>query len=171
MLKGSRRVCYLGSIVARPKLKGIGGETLQRVTRAVNISCTKIWLYAGNSRLRLLVLVDKVKFVVSKNPKDRDNPHERLELERFKNIINNRKVMEKINVKPKLTDLIPFYGGIDYMSRTTYILDERPSIGQHLVRGVLTLAQIGYNAFVIADISNLLEGKPTLTQKILESFL
>ena len=29
-------MCYLGSIVARPKLKGIGGGILQRVTRAVN---------------------------------------------------------------------------------------------------------------------------------------
>ncbi len=28
-------MCYLGSIVARPKLKGIGGGVLQRVTRTV----------------------------------------------------------------------------------------------------------------------------------------
>ena len=34
------RVYYLGSIVARPKLKGIGGETLQRVTRAVQSDYT-----------------------------------------------------------------------------------------------------------------------------------
>ena len=46
MLKGSRRVCYLGSIVARPKLKGIGGETLQRVTRAVQLDYTP-WTSPG----------------------------------------------------------------------------------------------------------------------------
>ena len=44
-------MCYLGSIVARPKLKGIGGGVLQRVTRTVRhkISRRKIELNAGNS--------------------------------------------------------------------------------------------------------------------------
>ena len=50
-------MCYLGSIVARPKLKGIGGGVLQRVTRTVRhkiltdfkLSRTKIELNAGIS--------------------------------------------------------------------------------------------------------------------------
>ena len=40
MLKRRRRVCYLGSIAARPKLKGIGGGILQPVTRAVQSDST-----------------------------------------------------------------------------------------------------------------------------------
>ena len=70
-------MCYLGSIVARPKLKGIGGGVLQRVTRTVRhqkilldfwmlknailsildiISRSKIELNAGNSEyLELLI--------------------------------------------------------------------------------------------------------------------
>ena len=40
------RVSYLGSIVARPKLKGIGGGALQRVTRAVQLDSTP-WTSPG----------------------------------------------------------------------------------------------------------------------------
>jgi hypothetical protein len=44
--EGKPRVCYLGSIVARLKLKGIGGETLQQVTRAVQLDSTP-WTSPG----------------------------------------------------------------------------------------------------------------------------
>ena len=39
-------VSYLGSIVARPKLKGIGGGVLQGVTRAVQLDSTP-WILPG----------------------------------------------------------------------------------------------------------------------------
>ena len=78
---------------------------------------------------------------------------------------------EKTNIKPKLTDIIPLYGGINYIWRTTYSLDEKPAISNQIVRGAITLIQIAYNGFVGAEISNLVEGKPTLTSKILEKIV
>ena len=75
------------------------------------------------------------------------------------------------NVSPKLTDLIPLYGGINYIGRTTYDIREKPSIGNLVMRGVLTLAQIAYNSYIGAEAFNLLEGKPTLTSKILEKII
>jgi hypothetical protein len=51
--EGKPRVCYLGSIVARLKLKGIGGETLQQVTRAVQLDSTP-WTSPGpTSRMKV----------------------------------------------------------------------------------------------------------------------
>jgi len=79
--------------------------------------------------------------------------------------------MEKTNIKPRLSDIVPLYGGISYLWRTTYNLGEKPSIGNQIIRGVITLAQIGYNGFIGAEISNLLEGKPTLTSIVLEKIV
>ncbi|MEK6897156.1 MAG: hypothetical protein AABW93_01350 [Nanoarchaeota archaeon] len=79
--------------------------------------------------------------------------------------------MEKTNIKPKLSDIIPFYGGINYIGRTSFDIEEERPIRDHIERGVVTLAQIVYNSFIGADILNMLEGKPTLTSKILEKIL
>ncbi len=80
--------------------------------------------------------------------------------------------MEKTNVKPKLTDIIPGYGAINYIWRTTcYVFDEKPSVGKHITVGVLNLAQVLYNSVVGVEVLNLLERKQTLTQKILENLL
>ena len=48
-------MCYLGSIVARPKLKGIGGGVLQRVTRAVNYIAALKFGYLRERLVKLLV--------------------------------------------------------------------------------------------------------------------
>jgi len=53
-------VCYLGSIVARSKLKGIGGGALQRVIACGESNCRiKIWLNAGISEyLEILASIE-----------------------------------------------------------------------------------------------------------------
>ena len=53
MLKRSRRVCYLGSIAARPKLKGIGGETLQPVIACGSIRFYTVNLTRSDSRMKV----------------------------------------------------------------------------------------------------------------------
>ena len=66
-------MCYLGSIVARPKLKGIGGGVLQRVTRTVRhriISRTQIELYAGRSEYPTLLEIVKICWVQIISRKD-----------------------------------------------------------------------------------------------------
>ena len=79
--------------------------------------------------------------------------------------------MEEIDVKPKLRDIIPLYGCINYVWRTSYDLEENFSVRDQITRGVITLAQVAYNSFVLAEILFLLEGKPTLTSRILEKIV
>ena len=76
-----------------------------------------------------------------------------------------------INVNPRLTDIIPGYGGINYIWRTGFDMEEKVPARHYVTRGVLILTQIVYNGFIGADILNFLEGKPTMTQKILENIL
>ena len=79
--------------------------------------------------------------------------------------------MEEIDVKPKLRDIIPLYGGINYVWRTSYDLEENFFVIDQITRGVITLTQVAYNSFILAEISFLLEGKPTLTSQILEKIV
>ena len=79
--------------------------------------------------------------------------------------------MEKINVRPKWTDIIPGYGAINYLWRTEYGFDEKPSMGQRLEIAGLTLTQLVYNSVVGVELLNLLEGKPSFTAKLLEKIL
>ena len=72
------------------------------------------------------------------------------------------------DVSPKLTDLIPGYGAINYVWRTTFDIGEERPIRDHIKRGMVTLALIVYNSIVGAELLNMLEGKPTLTSKLLE---
>ena len=72
---------YLGSIVARPKLKGIGGETLQRVTRAVNkIAAVKFGYMLERLVRHSVGFYFREKIANPENLNDRDNQQERLEL-------------------------------------------------------------------------------------------
>ena len=75
---------------------------------------------------------------------------------------------ERTNVSPKLTDLIPFYGGFNYIGRTTFGIEEEVPIRDQITKVVITLAQIGYNSVIGAEILNMLEGKPSFTYKLLE---
>lgn len=75
------------------------------------------------------------------------------------------------NIKPKLRDIVPFYGGVDYIRRTTYPTGDRVSEMKKVVRGVLTSVQIIYNSFAVADLLNLMNGKHTIASKILEKII
>ena len=75
---------------------------------------------------------------------------------------------ERTNVSPKLTDLIPFYGGFNYIGRTTFGIEEEVPIRDQITKVVITLAQIGYNSVIGAEILSMLEGKPSFTYKLLE---
>ncbi|MEK6897689.1 MAG: hypothetical protein AABW93_04135 [Nanoarchaeota archaeon] len=75
------------------------------------------------------------------------------------------------DVSPKLTDLIPGYGAINYVWRTTYEIGEKPSVGDEVKGGLLTLAQLVYNSVIGVEIWNALEGKPSFTRQLLEKLL
>ncbi len=79
--------------------------------------------------------------------------------------------MGKTDVRPKLTDLIPFYGWTDYVGRTTFGTWEEVPIRNQIKRGVIILAQVAYNSYIGAEILNMLEGKPSFTYKLLEKIL
>ena len=76
--------------------------------------------------------------------------------------------MEKTKVNPRLRDIVPFYGGFDYIDRTTFQVDERPSIKDYFIRGVISLTLLTYNGIIGAEILSKLEGKPSPTLNILE---
>ena len=81
--------------------------------------------------------------------------------------------MEKTSVKPKLSDIIPFYGAVNYIERTRYnrLEREEPSIGSQATRSFFTLAHLVYNSFILMEFGGLLLGKPSPTKILLENLL
>lgn len=78
--------------------------------------------------------------------------------------------MERIDIKPRLSDLAPFYGGVDYFLRTAYYdIEGKPTIIKRIIRNTLVSCQIAYNGFILGELYNLIEGRPTVTQRLLEN--
>ena len=58
--------------------------------------------------------------------------------------------------KLKFKDLIPAYGVINFIYRSTYdLMEETPSIRELVVRGINSLLLIGYNATLLTGIIKL----------------
>jgi len=99
-------VCYLGSIVARPKLKGIGGGILQPVTRAVNkIAAVKFGYMRERLVKRSVGSYRREMIMITKNLNDRENPQGRLEIMLSLRKDNKQKGLNNVN-------LLRFHGKI-----------------------------------------------------------
>ena len=79
--------------------------------------------------------------------------------------------MEKINVKPMSTDIIPFYGFFNYIGRTTFDINEKPSVKDYLTRSATSLALMVYNGFIGAEILSRAEGRPSVVMNLLEKII
>ncbi len=73
------------------------------------------------------------------------------------------------NVNPRwLPDIIPVYGAAEYIFRTQYKIGEKPSMGNRVKKGAITLAQIIYSSAVGVELLTFLEGKPSPISQIIQ---